>query len=135
VCAARHPAGFTYCLQCGAQQGFWLWPRGPEPLLARDLVRPRCPHCHVRLHMVVYGDPGPDCDPDRDYAEGIINAGTIPMMFDRTHECSKCGREFWEVRSRLDGWQRALAWRSLTTLGLLVDGVTGWFRKRRPKPM
>jgi hypothetical protein len=82
--------------------------------------------------MVIYGDPGPDYDPDRDYAEGIVNAGTIPMMFDRTHECSKCGREFWEVRSRLDGWQRALAWRSLTTLGLLVDGVTGWFRRGRP---
>lgn len=132
VCSASHPAGFTYCLQCGAQQGFWLWPRGPEPMLRQKSDRPRCPHCGVRLHTIVYGYPGEEYDADRDFAAGFINIGCEQILFDRTHECSACGREYWQVRSWLEGWQRATAWRLLTTAGLLYDCVEGWLRARRP---
>lgn len=32
-CAARNPAGYTYCLACGAQvRRERLWPKGPEPI-------------------------------------------------------------------------------------------------------
>ena len=53
---------------------------------------------------------GPDDDDEP--ARGVVeySVGNQP-----THECRQCGRQFWLVRSRWEGWRRQIGWR-LTTL-------------------
>jgi hypothetical protein len=53
-----------------------------------------------------------DDDDDDEPARGVVeySVGNQP-----THECRQCGRQFWLVRSRWEGWRRQIGWR-LTTL-------------------
>ena len=118
-CGAEHPPGFTFCLECGERVGGnLLWPRSPDPIRRRALLR-GCPDCGVRLDDVIFGfldEPASqhqdDDDDDDEPARGVVeySVGNQP-----THECRQCGRQFWLVRSRWEGWRRQIGWR-LTTL-------------------
>ena len=131
-CGAEHPAGFTFCLECGERvRGSQLWPRSPAPLRLAALRR-GCPACGVRLHEVIYGyldghekaeyREDDDADEDGGPARGLVeySVGNEP-----THECRQCGRQFWLVRSQSDGWRRQISWRTATTARALRELMRG----------
>ena len=116
-CGAEHPSGFTFCLECGERVGgHRFWPRSPDPIRRRALLG-GCPDCGVRLDDVIFGfldehdvpaSQQRDDDDDDEPARGVVeySVGTQP-----THECRQCGRQFWLVRSRWEGWRLLIGWR------------------------
>jgi hypothetical protein len=128
-CGAEHPAGFTFCLECGERvRGSQVWPRSPVPLRLAALRR-GCPACRIRLHEVIYGfldghekSVSQDDDEDDEPAQGLVE---YSVGNDPTHECRQCGRQFWLVRSQWDGWRRQVAWRTVTTARALRGLLRG----------
>jgi hypothetical protein len=122
ACGAGNPAGFTFCLACGRRVwGNRLWPRSPEPLPRSEIGR-GCPVCEAPLTdaiaLEITDDQAPATAPSRD----VVIRGSEPDAPGLTpsHECRQCGRQYWVVRSRWEGWTLQIAWRAVR----LWQGIT-----------